>query len=88
MFPKPLRLRLLFTSNGRKRKESDDKIPSNKTIAIADSRSRKENHFVGTHTGHSKTHISLTLLIQHLQTDKKRSEKTKVSPPEIRPRDD
>ena len=29
--------------------------------------------------------IYLTLLIQHLQTDKKRSEKTKVSPPEIRP---
>lgn len=29
--------------------------------------------------------VYLTLLIQHLQTDKKRSEKTKVFPPEIRP---
>lgn len=69
---KHLRLRWLFTSKRRKRKGGDDKIPSNKTIAIVDTRSGEENHFV-VRIPDIQKRIYLTLLIQHLQTDKKRS---------------
>lgn len=69
---KHLRLRWLFSSKGRKRKGSDDKIPSNKTIVPPDTCSGEENHFV-VRIPDIQKRIYLTLLIQHLQTDKKRS---------------
>lgn len=56
---------------GRKRKGNDDKIPWNKTTVIADARSGEEHHFV-VRIPDIEKRIYLTLLIQHLQPDKRR----------------